>query len=171
MSDSFAATYAPLVEQIRAARQQGDKHAEELALEVLLQGYVRLGHRELGTVEEQNQYIVSRHMCIMPKTLQELGVTPADLPPPPTGRRPTPPPPATEANTAHLAELFAHIGSDDIPEDRFTVAYRPEDGMVYKGKPAPFAVVDGHDGLPVGWYTDRDWAETTAGTASRLRSA
>lgn len=171
MSDTFAATYAPLVEQIRTARQQGDKHAEDLALDILLQGYVRLGHRELGTVQEQNEYIVARHMGIMPKALQELGVRPEDLPAPPASRRTAPPPPAPDDSTAHIAELFAHVGGDDIPEDRFTVAYRPEDGMVYQGQPAPFAVVDSHDGLPVGWYPDRDWAESTAGTASRLRSA
>ncbi|MEU5748268.1 hypothetical protein ABZ804_22350 [Streptomyces sp. NPDC047726] len=169
MTDAFAATYAPLVEQIHTAQAAGDKHAADLALDVLLQAYVRLGRREIGTLQEQNEYIVARHMGLMPKTLQYLGVSPNELPSPPTSRRAPAPPDNSDENAAHIAERFAHIGGAEQPEDRFSVAYRPQDGMRYAGRAAPYAVVDSHDDLPVAWYPDIDWAETTAGTASRLR--
>jgi hypothetical protein len=172
VSDSFATAYAPLVEQIRAAREQGDERAEHLVLEQLLKAYVRLGNRELGTVDEQNQYIVARHLGALPEALQELGLKPDDVPMPPGRRRP-PPPPQTAAveDAARIGERFAHLGpDDDEPEDRFTVDVRPQDGMRYEGRPAPFAVVDTHDGLPVAWYPERHWAETTANTANLLRN-
>lgn len=169
MSD-FATAYALLVEQIRAAREQGDERAERLILEQLLKAYARLGNRELGTVDEQNEYIVARHMGALPDVLQELGLKPDEVPMPP-GRRPPPPPQTPDCeDVARIGEHFAHLGpDDDEPEDRFTVHLRPQDGMRYEGRLAPFAVVDTHDGLPVAWCTDHGWAEYTASMASRLR--
>ncbi|MEE1764446.1 hypothetical protein [Streptomyces sp. SP18BB07] len=169
MSDSFATTYAPLVEQIRAAREQRDERAERLALEVLLKAYERLGNREFGTVEEQNAYIVARHLGVLPEVLQDLGLSPEDVPMP--GRQRRAPPGQAGKGTALIAERFAHIGpADEQPAARFTVADRPEDNMRYQGRLLPYAVIDTRDGLPIAWYWDRDWAETTADTASRLRS-
>jgi hypothetical protein len=164
--DSFTATYAPLVEQIRAAREQGDARAERLVLEQLIKAYVRLGNRELGTAEEQRDYIIARHLGFLPETLQELGVDPGKVPMPPGRRSPAAP---TDSGATRIAERFAQLGAHDEPADRFTVHERPQDGMFYKGQPAPFAVVDTADRLPVSWFPDRDWAEYTAETASRLR--
>jgi hypothetical protein len=170
VSDSFTATYAPLVEQVRAARDQGDERAERLVLEQLIKAYVRLGNRELGTAEEQRDYIIARHLGYLPEALQELGVHPDKVPMPPGRRSPAPPPAApTDSGATRIAERFAQLGGHDEPTDRFIVHERPQDGMFCKGRPAPFAVVDTHDGLPVSWHPDRDWAEYTAETASRLR--
>lgn len=71
-------------------------------------------------------------------------------------------------DTAHIAERFVHLGGPDEPKDRSTVHDRPQDPMLYKGRPAPYAVVDSHDGQPVAWYTDHDCAEYAASMASRL---
>ncbi|MGY4935825.1 hypothetical protein ACWD7T_32955 [Streptomyces sp. 900116325] len=173
MSDSFIAAYAhPLAEQIRAARDQGDECAERLVLEQLLNAYARLGNRELGTVDEQNEYIVARHLGALPEAMRELGLTPDDVPMPPGRRRPPPPPqaPAVE-DAARIGDRFAHLGpDDDEPEDRFTVDVRTQDGMRYEGRAAPFAIVDTHDGLPVAWYTERHVAESMANTANLLRN-
>ncbi|MFE1206356.1 hypothetical protein ACFW5V_32235 [Streptomyces sp. NPDC058762] len=166
MSDSFAVTAGPLIERIRWARAIGDHRTEHRALEELLTLYVRLGNREVGTLKEQNEYIVARHLGYIPDALQELGVGPADLPEPP-GRRPSPPP----ADPARIAEHLAHVGSpgNDEPRDRYVVRYRPEDNKRYKGRLCPWTVVDRDDGKPVAWYFDQDFAEMTAEEASRLR--
>ncbi|MFF9901200.1 hypothetical protein [Streptomyces longispororuber] len=177
MSDSFTTTYAPLVAQIRTAREQRNARAEHLALEVLINAYVRLGRRELGTVHEQNAYIVARHLGHLPEELQSLGVRPQDVPMPPRRRSPSPAPPPADARAGaaaaaaeRVAEHLAHLTApDDEPAERFTVEERPQDGMLHRGRAAPYAVVDRHDGLPVAWYPDPDWAEYTASMASRLR--
>jgi hypothetical protein len=174
VSDSFAAKYAPLIDVIRAARERGDEGAAGLALQELLAAYTRLGNREIGTVDEQNAYIVARRLGALPEALADLGVREEDLPMPSRGR-PSPPPAADAAAAVRgaVAERFAHIGGpgdEDLPE-RFSVAYRPEDNVRLQGRLQPFAVIDNEDGLPVSWYETRDHAETIAGTASRLRSA
>ncbi|MFJ4880096.1 hypothetical protein ACIP93_33480 [Streptomyces sp. NPDC088745] len=175
MSDSFAKTSGLLIEQIRTARARGDEDTARSALGELLARYVQLGRRELGTIEEQNGYIVPRHLGYLPQVLQELGVTPDDLPEPPGRRRPAPPPPAagpTAADAARIAEHFAHLGGPDSqePQERFDVAYRPQDNVVICGRLQPFAVVDTEEHhLPVSWYDSRDAAETIAGVANRMR--
>lgn len=168
MSDSFAVTSGPLIEQIRTARARGDEDTARQALEELLALYARLGNRELGTVEEQNDYIVPRHLGYLPQVLQDLGVKPNDLPEPPGRRRPAPPP----ADTARIAERLAHLGGPDDEEqrERFDVAYRPQDNVVLRGRLQPFAVIDTEEqNLPVSWYDSRDSAEEIAGTANRMR--
>ncbi|MEU2968981.1 hypothetical protein ABZ687_28890 [Streptomyces ardesiacus] len=165
MSDPLASTVSTLVQQIRWARAIGDKVAADQALEELLTLYVRLGKRELGTLEEQNGYIVARHLGYLPTALRELGVRPEDLPEPP-GRRPPPP----SADTERIAEHLAHIsGPGDEPQDRFVVRYRPEDNKRFRGRLCPWAIVDSDDDKPVAWYYDQDFAEMTAEEASRLR--
>ncbi|MEU6756079.1 hypothetical protein [Streptomyces sp. NPDC046685] len=182
MSDSFAARYEPLIILIRAARAAGDSTAERAARGRLIDAYGRLGRREIGSTDEQNSYIVSRCLGVLPAVLQELGVQPDELPMPETRRSPTPPAasappqPANSAfsgeDAARIGDYFAHIGGpDDEPTDRFAVHDRPDDNMRHLGRPLPFAVVDTHDNLPVGWYADRDLAETMADAASRLRKA
>ncbi|MGV9509402.1 hypothetical protein ACWDQZ_27755 [Streptomyces tendae] len=173
MSDSFAAKNAPLIDVIRAARDQGDERAAGLALQELLAAYARLGNRQAGTVDEQNAYIVARRLGSLPEALVDLGVREEDLPMPSRGR-PSPPPPAAPAAThADVAERFAHIGGrdeDDPPPGRFVVQYRPEDNKRYKGKLCPWAIVDRDDGKPVAWYYDQDFAELTADSANSLRA-
>ncbi|MER6616382.1 hypothetical protein [Streptomyces xantholiticus] len=174
MSDSFAVTSGPLIEQIRAARARGDEDIARQALEELLALYARLGNRELGTVKEQNEYIVPRYLGYLPEVLQELGVKPNDLPEPPGRRRPAPPAPpaAAAADTVRIAERFAYLGGPEGEEQRkrFDVAYRPQDNVVLKGRLQPFAVIDTEEhGLPVSWYDSRDSAEEIAGTANRMR--
>ncbi|MEU9354964.1 hypothetical protein AB0D65_29215 [Streptomyces griseoloalbus] len=169
MSDSFAVTAGPLFKQIRRARGIGDEHAARQALEELLALYVRLGRRELGTLEEQNDYIVARHLGYLPEALQELDVMPEDLPEPPGRRRPAPTPPAG-VDTSRIAERLAHLASrGDEPHERFGVEYRPQDDVVLQGRLQPFAIVDTEEGLPVSWYDSRDAAETIAGVANRMR--
>lgn len=53
------------------------------ALEELLVANVRLRSRQSGTVGEQNDHIVSRHLGYLPEVLQSLVVKPGDLPMPP----------------------------------------------------------------------------------------
>ncbi|MFD9394969.1 hypothetical protein ACFWBB_30855 [Streptomyces sp. NPDC060000] len=170
MSDSFAATSGPLIEQIRIARSRGDERTAAAALEELVALYVRLGNRELGTVQEQNDYIVARHLGYVPDILQELDVKPSDLPEPPGRRRPTPTPPAG-VDTSLIAERLAHIGGpDDEPPERFGVEYRPQDNVVLHGRLQPFAVVDTEERrLPVSWYDNRGDAEEIAGVVNRMR--
>ncbi|MFF8696283.1 hypothetical protein ACF08W_29130 [Streptomyces sp. NPDC015144] len=173
MSDPFAAVTGLLTEQIRTARARGNTPAAAAALEKLLTMYVRLGTRELGTLQEQNDYIVARHLGYLPQALQDLGVTAEDLPEPPGRRRPLPPPPAG-VNVSRIVERLAHLGGrdNDEPAERFGVEYRPHDNVVLHGRLQPFAVVDTEEhNLPVSWYENRDDAETVAGTASRLRRA
>jgi hypothetical protein len=169
VSDSFATVSGPLVERIRTARARRDEHTAAAALEELLGLYVRLGNRELGTLQEQNDYIVARHLGYLPEVLQELQVNPADLPEPPGRRRPAPTPPAG-IDVSGIARRLAHLGGHDEPVERFGVEYRPQDNVVLRGRLQPFAVVDTEDhNLPVSWYDNRDDAESIAGTASRLR--
>ncbi|MFC9280933.1 hypothetical protein [Streptomyces collinus] len=174
MPDSFAAKYAPLIDVIKAAREEGDERAGGLARQALLAAYARLGNRLEGTVDEQNAYIVARRLGALPEALVDLGVREEDLPMPSRGRPSPPPAPPASAAAAHenVAERFAHIGgpTDEGPPERFGVVYRPEDNVRLKGRLQPFAVVDTEDGLPVSWYDNRDDAETIAGTASRLRA-
>lgn len=173
MSDSFAAVTGPLIEQIRSARGRRDEPAAAAALEELLALYVRLGNRELGTLQEQNDYIVARHLGYLPQVLQDLDVKVGDLPEPPGRRRPPPTPPAG-VDVSSIAARLAHLGGrdDDEPAERFGVEYRPHDNVVLHGRLQPFAVVDTEDhNLPVSWYDNRDDAEAIAGTASRLRRA
>jgi hypothetical protein len=172
VSDPFAVLADPLFQQIDQARAAGDECAAAAALEELLALYVRLGRRELGTLPEQTDYIVARHLGFVPEALQRLGVTPADLPEPPGRRRPPPPPSAPAVvDTTEIAERFARIGAaGDGPTERFGVAFRPQDNVVRKGRLQPFAVVDtDEDGLPVAWYDTSEWAEVVADTANRLR--
>ncbi|MFF0698413.1 hypothetical protein ACFYU4_37985 [Streptomyces tendae] len=169
MSDSFAAKNAPLIDAIRAARDEGDVRAAGLALRELLAAYARLANREAGTVDEQNAYIVARRLGSLPETLVELGVREEDLPMPSRGR-PSPPPAAVHAD---VAERFAHIGGrdeNDAPPGRFVVHYRPEDNKRYKGRLCPWAIVDRDDGKPVAWYFDQDFADLTADSANSLRA-
>ncbi|SEE83630.1 hypothetical protein SAMN05216483_6717 [Streptomyces sp. 2131.1] len=170
MSDSFAAVAGPLTEQIRTARAGRDERAAAAALEELLALYVRLGNRELGTLQEQNDYIVARHLGYLPQALQDLGVKPDDLPEPPGRRRPRPTSP-TGVDVSRILERLANLGGrDGEPAERFGVEYRPYDNVVLHGRLQPFAVVDTEEhNLPVSWYENRDDAETVAGTASRLR--
>lgn len=171
MSDSFAAVAGPLIEQIRTARSRGDELTAAAALRELLALYVRLGKRELGTLQEQNSYIVARHLGYLPRPLQDLGVTVDALPEPPGRRRPAPTPPAG-VDVSRIAERLAHVGGrdDEEPPDRFGVEYRPHDNVVLRGRLQPFAVVDTDDhGLPVAWYDSRDDAEEIAGIANRMR--
>ncbi|CAM5234755.1 hypothetical protein [Streptomyces griseomycini] len=168
MPNSFATLYGPLVGLIYGARARGDEETAQEALAELLEGYARLERCEIGTVDEQNEYIITRNLGALPEVLEDLGVTPDRLPPPAGRRSPTPP---AAVDTARLAEHFARLVGDARPEARFTVDERPQDGMRYQGRPAPYAVVDRTDGLPVAWYPDRDWASVVADTASRLRRA
>ncbi|QFG13286.1 hypothetical protein SEA_GILGAMESH_94 [Streptomyces phage Gilgamesh] len=169
MSDSFTVTAGPLFEEVQRARGQGDERAARRALEELLALYVRLGQRELGTLEEQNDYIVARHLGYLPEVLQRLGVRPQDLPEPPGRRRPAATPPAG-VDTSRIAERLAALAaSQDDPPERFGVEYRPQDDVVLQGRLQPFAVVDTEEGLPVSWYDSRDAAETIAGVANRMR--
>lgn len=169
MSVPFAGPAAPLFQQIRQARAAGDERAAAAALEELLALYASLGRRERGTVEEQNQYIVGRHLGHVPEALQDLGIKPQDLPEPPGRRRPLPPPAAAER--AAVAERFARLDrSADEPPRRFDVVFRPQDNVVRAEVPQPYAVVDTHEhGLPVAWFDTSDWAEVVADTANRLR--
>ncbi|WP_108934602.1 hypothetical protein [Streptomyces ardesiacus] len=174
MSDSFAAKNAPLIDVIRAARDEGDERSAGLALQELLAAYDRLGNREAGTVDEQNAYIVARRLGSLPEALVDLGVQEEDLPMPSRGR-PAPPPSTTTPATVHgdVAERFAHIGGrdeDDSPPGRFVVHYRPEDNKRYKGRLCPWAIVDRDDGKPVAWYYDQDFADLTADSANNLRA-
>ncbi|MEV8344519.1 hypothetical protein [Streptomyces niveus] len=170
MSDSFAAESGPLIEQIRTARARGDEPAATIALEQLLTLYVRLGNREVGTLQEQNDYIVARHLGSIPDVLQGLDIKPGDLPEPPGRRRPTPAPPAG-VDVSRIVERFALLGGpDDEPADRFGVEYRPQDNVVLHGRLQPYAVVDAEEKhLPVSWYDSRDDAETIAGVVNRMR--
>ncbi|MFI8206690.1 hypothetical protein [Streptomyces sp. NPDC085937] len=166
MSDSFTATAAALSEQVRRARGRRDEKRAHRALQELLTLYVQLGNREVGTLQEQNDYIVARHLGQLPEALQDLGVRPDDLPEPPGRRRPAPPAVDPERIASHLA----HVGApDDEPHDRFVVQYRPEDDKRFKGRLCPWAVIDTSDGLPVAWYYDKDFAELTADAVSQLR--
>ncbi|OVZ99503.1 hypothetical protein B9W64_37550 [Streptomyces sp. CS159] len=174
MSDSFAAKNAPLIDVIRAARDEGNERAASLALQELLAAYDRLGNREAGTVDEQNAYIVARRLGSLPEVLVELGVREEDLPMP-SRSRPSPPPAAAAAPAAvhaDVAERFAHIGGrdEDDPPGRFVVHYRPEDNKRYKGRLCPWAIVDRDDGKPVAWYFDQDFADLTADSANNLRA-
>lgn len=173
MSDAFTVMSQPLVERVRAALTQGDDKAAGQALEELLALFTRLGRREIGTLEEQNAYIVPRHLGLLPPVLQSLGVRPEQLPEP-AGRRPaaTPSPPL-EA-TRITGDFLAHLRGRDRQDstERFTVAYRPQDNMVLNGVPQPYAVVDTQDNnLPVSWCEYHDWAETMADMANRMRRA
>lgn len=177
MTDSFAGQYMHVIDRIRAARAKGDRPAEQEASAELREAYIRLGNRETGTLEEQNAYIIARSLGCLPDELRDLGITPDELPlssvrsvpsPPPT----QPPSPVARHLDDHVAELFAHIGGpdDEEPEPRYTVADRPGDNIRYRGELQRFAVIDTSDGLPVGWYGDRDLAETIADSISRLRT-
>lgn len=169
MSDSFAATTGPLIEQIRAARARGDEQVASAALEELLALYVCLGNRELGTVREQNDYIVARHLGYIPDVLKDLDVKASDLPEPPGRRRAAPTPPAG-VDVSRIVEHLAHLGGRDDERERFGVEYRPQDNVVLRGRLRPFAVIDTADhNLPVSWYRTREDAESIAGTASRMR--
>ncbi|MFK0159095.1 hypothetical protein ACIQVK_44375 [Streptomyces sp. NPDC090493] len=170
MSDSFAVTSGPLIEQIRTARARGDGRAAAAALEELLALYVRLGNRELGTVQEQNDYIVARHLGYVPDVLQDLDVKPDALPEPPGRRRPAPTPPAG-VDTSRIIERLAHLGGpDEDPAERFGVEYRPQDNVVLHGRLQPFAIVDTEEHhLPVSWYDNRNDAEEIAGVVNRMR--
>lgn len=169
MLDSFAAKNAQLIARVRAAREAGDQGGARAALAELLDAYTRLGNREVGTVDEQNAYIVARRLGALPEVLADLGVTENDLPMTGT-RRPSPPPPPSYES---IAERFAHIGGrdDTHPPERFHVQHRPQDNMRYQGRLLPFAIIDRQDGKPVAWYDNRDWAEMIADTDNRLRTA
>ncbi|MET8717448.1 hypothetical protein ABZV52_30230 [Streptomyces sp. NPDC004735] len=169
MHDSFAAKHASLIAAIRTARHSGDERTAGLALQELLAAYARLANRQAGTVDEQNAYIVARRLGSIPDALADLGVQEADAPMPATRRAAAPPPESSAEAEARIAERFAHIGEAADPEDHFTVEYRPQDDMRLNGRPAPYAIIATYDGLPVAWYPERDWADTIAGTASRLR--
>ncbi|MEU1592745.1 hypothetical protein ABZ468_07760 [Streptomyces sp. NPDC005708] len=168
--ESFAAKNAPLFDLVRAARAARDTCAERQALEELFGAYTRLGQRLTGTVEEQNAYIVARRLGALPDALVELGVREEDLPVP-ASRRSSPPPAARLDHGGSAAQRFAHLGGpdDEGPSARYVVKPRPEDNMRLKGRLLEYAVIDTNDGLPVGWYWDRDWAETVADAASRIR--
>ncbi|MFJ4085000.1 hypothetical protein ACIP2Z_39405 [Streptomyces iakyrus] len=171
MSDSLAALTGPLIEQIRIARGRRDERAAAAALEELLALYVRLGNRELGTLEEQNDYIVARHLGYLPQVLQDLDVKVDDLPEPPGRRRPPPTPPAG-VDVSSIAARLAHLGGrdDEPPAERFGVEYRPQDNVVLHGRLQPFAIVDADEhGMPVSWYDSRGDAEEIAGVANRMR--
>lgn len=170
MSDSFAAVTGPLIEQIRTARTRGDELTASAVLRELLALYVRLGNRELGTLQEQNDYIIARHLGYLPQALQELDVKADDLPEPP-GRRRAPSTPPAGVDVSRIAERLAHLGGrDEEPAERFGVEYRPQDNVVLDGRLQAFAIVDADErGLPVSWYYSRGDAELIAGVANRMR--
>ncbi|OEJ21018.1 hypothetical protein [Streptomyces subrutilus] len=179
MTDSFAGQYLQVFDRIRAARADGDQPAERQATAELLDAYRRLGRREAGTVDEQNAFIIARSLGVLPGELQDLGIRPDELPLDDRRSVPAPPPdPEPFSREQHhlegsVADRFAHIGGPDEeePEPRYAVDERPQDNIRHHGKLLPFAVVDTTDGLPVGWYDDRDLAETIADSISRLREA
>lgn len=168
MSHSFAAAAAALVEQVRGARARGRRGDADRALRELLTLYARLGERELGTVEEQNQYIVARHLGHLPANLQDLGVRLEDLPEPPGRRSPLPPAAAVERVAEHLARVGA---PGSASQARFVLDFRPQDDKRFQGRLCPWAVVDTADGLPVAWYYDQAFAELSTDEANRLRGA
>ncbi|MGW2550012.1 hypothetical protein [Streptomyces sp. NPDC001635] len=171
LEDSFASKNSPLFDLVRAARLSGDAGAEHQALEELLGAYTRLGNRQTGSVDEQNAYIVARRLGSLPDALVDLGVREEDLPMP-AARRPSPPPAQPADAEARVAERFAHVGGPgEETVARYVVRFRPEDNKRYKGRLCPWAVIDTTDGLPVGWYYDRDFADLVADDISRLREA
>ncbi|MFJ2745283.1 hypothetical protein ACIO3O_37125 [Streptomyces sp. NPDC087440] len=168
MSYSFAAKTAPLAARVQEARTAQDAEAERHALDTLLDAYVQLGNRAVGSNDEQNAYIIGRRLGALPEELQALGVTHEDLPMPEVRRgalptsRPDP--------SAAIADRFARLGGPEERPPRYYVEDRPQDNMRHLGRLLRYAVIDSTDGLPVGWYTDRDLAETVADTAVRLRT-
>lgn len=177
MSDSFTARYEPLISMLRAARAAGHEPAALQARGRLIDAYARLGRRETGTTEEQNRYIVGRRLGALPSDLVDVGIRADELPMPEARSSPALPEQRADStwpseDLARIADRFAHVGGqDEQPPERYAVHDRPDDNMRHLGQRLPFAVVDTHDNLPVGWYADRDLAETIAGTASRLRTA
>ncbi|MGW0033059.1 hypothetical protein ACWDXD_24985 [Streptomyces sp. NPDC003314] len=164
----FTARTTQLAAQIRAARARDDEPTAARALTELLALYVQLGRREIGTAEEQNDYILPRHFGSLPLVLRELGLELSDLPEPP-GRRPAPAP-------DEVLYIAHRVPDPDDPAQapgcrRFAVDYRPQENVVIDGKRRPYAVVDTEDHhRSTSWHTTLTAAQSTAATANRIRS-
>ncbi|MFB6629919.1 hypothetical protein ACFCWY_08495 [Streptomyces sp. NPDC056362] len=165
----FTVTTRLLVERIRAARARDDVQTAARTLEELLYLYTQLGRRQIGTAEEQDNYILPWHFGSVPPLLREIGVALSDLPEPPGRRRPVVP---QAEEVVYIAQRVDRDGPDEERQcRRFDVEHRPWENVVIDGRRRPYAVIDTDDGArSTSWHTTLTAAQETAAAANRIRS-
>ncbi|MEU9925050.1 hypothetical protein AB0H51_27845 [Streptomyces griseoluteus] len=154
-----------------AACYDGNKDAAARIAEELRQAHVALGHRETGTREEQNTYLLARASHLPLPELAAIGIDSNDWPPPPAAPAPIQPhnaSPATERRISTLFEAAGPLSDRPTPPARYRHVHRPEDNKRFKGRALPWAILDTETGLPLAYFAEEEAAEYQADQASDL---
>ncbi|MBG7704889.1 hypothetical protein HCJ76_44210 [Streptomyces sp. MC1] len=168
---SIAAWRTQKVQAYSAAHYNGDTETAARIAEELRLAHVALGHRETGTREEQNTYLLARASRMPLPELAAVGINSNDWPPPPAAPAPVQPQKASPATERHISSLFEAAGplSDrQEPSARYRHAHRPEDNKRFQGRALEWALVDTETGLPVAYFEEEEDAEYQADQASDL---
>lgn len=168
---SISAWRSQKVQELSAAKYNGNAEAVDRLVEELRAVHVLLGHRQTGTREEQNTYLIARTTRTPMPELAAVGIDTNTWPEPPSSPTTFESQHASPATEDRLSRILAAVGplSDrQQPPDRYRLEHRPQDNKRYHGKAQPWAIVDRETGLPVAYFTDREEGEWQAEQASEL---
>jgi hypothetical protein len=163
------------VQAYSTARYSGDMAAAARIAEELRLAHVALGHRETGTREEQNTYLLARSTNTPLPELAAVGINTNDWPEPPstpTSARTEQASPDTERRISNLFRMAGRLSDREPLTDRYRVVHRPQDDQRDNGTLLPWAICDTTlknsqgEPLPISYHEKRLLAEYQADQAS-----
>lgn len=168
---SITAWRTCMVKNLQTARQRRDTELAEGILRDLRAMHVALGHRQAGTREEQNAYLMARSTRTPLPELAAAGIDTNEWPPPPNTPIATHVENASPDTERRITSLFQAAGklSDSQPaRARYTTEHRPQDNQRHRGRLLAWAICDTTTGLPISYHPEKDLAEYQADQASAL---
>jgi hypothetical protein len=170
-AQSISAWRSQKVQELSAAQYNGNAEAVARLIDELRAVHVLLAHRETGTREEQNTYLLARATGTPMPELAAVGIDTNSWPAPPSS--PTTfqsqhASPATEDRISRILGAAGPLSDRQPPPDRYRVEHRPQDNKRYHGIAQPWAMVDRQTGLPVAYFAEREEGEWQAEQASEL---
>lgn len=170
---SIAQYRTDMVNRLFAALYNDDHTTAERLRGDLQALHVSLGHRQAGTREEQNTYLLARSTHTPLAELRKVGIDTNQWPAPPLPEAAPAGDPAEETASPdterRISRLFRSVGplSDRRrPPARYGTQFRPQDDQRYDGKLLPWAICDNETGLPVAYLPEQHVAEYQAEQAS-----
>ncbi|WP_155553599.1 hypothetical protein [Streptomyces sp. E1N211] len=168
---SITAWRTCMIKGLEAARRHGDNELAERITDELRLMHVALGHRQAGTREEQNIYLMARSTRTPLPELAAVGIDTNEWPPPPTTPTAAHSENASPDTERRITSLFQAAGrlSDHQPaRARYTTEHRPQDNQRHRGRLLAWAICDTATGLPVAYHAEKELAEYQADQAAEL---